>query len=58
MNTARLNHGKAWLDHWLATWRDLPALTNSHPMADAVIEPVDGRRVDEELPATPGEQVA
>jgi hypothetical protein len=58
MNTAPVNHGHAWLDHWLETGRDLSALTSSHPMTDAVIAPVDGRRVDEELPATPREQVA
>jgi 8-amino-7-oxononanoate synthase len=34
-----------WLDHWLETVRDLSALTQSHPMMDAVIDEIDGRMI-------------
>jgi 8-amino-7-oxononanoate synthase len=36
---------KPWLEHWLDTCRDLSALTESHPMMDAVIDEVDGRMI-------------
>jgi 8-amino-7-oxononanoate synthase len=34
-----------WLDRWIAANRDLAELERSHPMTDAVIEAVDGRRI-------------
>ena len=34
-----------WIDRWLAACRDLAELERSHPMTDAVIEAVDGRRI-------------
>jgi 8-amino-7-oxononanoate synthase len=36
---------KLWLEHWLHTVKDLSALTESHPMMDAVIEEIDGRMI-------------
>jgi 8-amino-7-oxononanoate synthase len=36
---------KPWLEHWLTTVADLSALTESHPMMDAVIDEVDGRMI-------------
>jgi 8-amino-7-oxononanoate synthase len=36
---------RPWLEQWLHTCRDLSALTESHPMMDAVIEEVDGRMI-------------
>lgn len=37
--------GRPWLDHWLETVGDLAALTNTHPMMDAVIDEIDGRMI-------------
>ena len=34
-----------WLDKWLATCADLASLQASHPMLDAVIDRIDGRRI-------------
>jgi len=34
-----------WLDRWMATVADLDRLRQSHPMLDAVIDEVDGRRI-------------
>jgi len=34
-----------WIDRWIAANRDLAELGRSHPMTDAVIEAVDGRRI-------------
>jgi 8-amino-7-oxononanoate synthase len=34
-----------WLDHWLETLQDIEALRAGHPMMDAVIEEIDGRRI-------------
>jgi 8-amino-7-oxononanoate synthase len=34
-----------WLDTWMDTIADLASLRRSHPMVDAVIEEVDGRRI-------------
>src|ERR687886_214410 len=34
-----------WIARWLAACRDLAELERSHPMTDAVIEAVDGRRI-------------
>ncbi len=34
-----------WLDRWMATVSDLNRLRQSHPMLDAVIDEVDGRRI-------------
>jgi 8-amino-7-oxononanoate synthase len=34
-----------WLDHWLETLQDIEALRAEHPMMDAVIEEIDGRRI-------------
>jgi 8-amino-7-oxononanoate synthase len=34
-----------WIDRWLATCRDLAELERSNPMADAVIDEVDGRMI-------------
>jgi 8-amino-7-oxononanoate synthase len=34
-----------WIDRWIAANRDLAELERSHPMTDAVIEAVDGRRI-------------
>jgi len=36
---------KLWLEHWLHTVKDLSALTETHPMMDAVIEEIDGRMI-------------
>jgi 8-amino-7-oxononanoate synthase len=36
---------RPWLEHWLETCRDLSALTESHPMMDAVIDEIDGRMI-------------
>ncbi|MGI8519207.1 MAG: aminotransferase class I/II-fold pyridoxal phosphate-dependent enzyme [Actinomycetota bacterium] len=35
----------SWLDRWLETVSDLARLKERHPMLDAVIEEVDGRRI-------------
>src|SRR5919204_2214499 len=34
-----------WIDRWIAANTDLAELERSHPMTDAVIEAVDGRRI-------------
>src|ERR687886_232058 len=34
-----------WIDRWISANRDLAELGRSHPMTDAVIEAVDGRRI-------------
>jgi 8-amino-7-oxononanoate synthase len=34
-----------WLQRWLATCADLARLSYSHPMVDAVIDEIDGRRI-------------
>src|SRR5256885_8986084 len=34
-----------WIDRWIAANRDLGELERSHPMTDAVIEAIDGRRI-------------
>ena len=34
-----------WIDRWIAANRDLAELGRSHPMTDAVIEAIDGRRI-------------
>ncbi len=34
-----------WLDRWMDTVADLARLKRSHPMVDAVIDEVDGRRI-------------
>src|SRR6195952_5728733 len=36
---------RPWLDHWLHTVKDLAALTETHPMMDAVIDEIDGRMI-------------
>src|SRR5512147_640932 len=36
---------RPWLEHWLETCRDLAELKDWHPMMDAVIDEVDGRRI-------------
>ena len=41
----RLSVDMPWIDRWLAACRDLAELERSHPMTDAVIEAVDGRRI-------------
>lgn len=38
-------NGRPWIDHWLETCRDLTTLTATHPMMDAVIDEIDGRRI-------------
>src|SRR5690348_776829 len=45
MDSPRPSHSQPWLDHWLETVRDLSALTESHPMMDAVIDEIDGRMI-------------
>src|SRR6201982_1105962 len=45
MHSPRPTHSQPWLDHWLETVRDLSALTESHPMMDAVIDEIDGRMI-------------
>src|SRR5215468_5063990 len=45
MDSPRPTHSQPWLDHWLETVRDLSALTESHPMMDAVIDEIDGRMI-------------
>jgi 8-amino-7-oxononanoate synthase len=37
--------GDSWLDRWIASVADLARLKRSHPMLDAVIDEVDGRRI-------------
>ena len=34
-----------WIDRWLAACGDLAELERSHPMTDAVIDAIDGRRI-------------
>jgi 8-amino-7-oxononanoate synthase len=34
-----------WIDRWIAANRELAELERSHPMTDAVIEAIDGRRI-------------
>src|SRR5438045_4412198 len=34
-----------WIDRWLRSCHDLAVLERSHPMTDAVIEAIDGRRI-------------
>src|ERR671936_444705 len=34
-----------WIDRWIAANRDLAELERSHPMTDAVIDQIDGRRI-------------
>src|SRR5919199_4820178 len=34
-----------WIERWIAANRDLAELERSHPMTDAVIDAVDGRRI-------------
>jgi len=34
-----------WIDRWLAACSDLAELERSHPMTDAVIDAIDGRRI-------------
>jgi 8-amino-7-oxononanoate synthase len=41
----RLPTAVPWIDRWIAANRDLAELERSHPMTDAVIEAVDGRRI-------------
>src|ERR687887_1023092 len=41
----RLSVDLPWIDRWIAANRDLAELERSHPMTDAVIEAVDGRRI-------------
>jgi len=36
---------RPWIEHWLDTVSDLSALTESHPMMDAVIDEIDGRMI-------------
>ena len=43
--TGRSRSGARWIDHWLETVRDIASLRAEHPMMDAVIEEVDGRRI-------------
>jgi 8-amino-7-oxononanoate synthase len=45
MESQRPSYAQPWLDHWLETVRDLSALTESHPMMDAVIDEIDGRMI-------------
>ena len=40
-----LRRRRPWLDRWLETCGDLPALQASHPMMDAVIDEIDGRMI-------------
>jgi len=44
-NGARRRAGDGWLERWMASVADLARLRSSHPMLDAVIEEVDGRRI-------------
>src|SRR5436305_10477316 len=41
----RLSVDVPWIDRWIAANRDLAELERSHPMTDAVIEAIDGRRI-------------
>src|SRR5437868_2133261 len=41
----RLPVAVPWIDRWIAANRDLAELERSHPMTDAVIEAIDGRRI-------------
>jgi 8-amino-7-oxononanoate synthase len=34
-----------WVDRWLSSVSDLAELSRSHPMSDAVVEQIDGRRI-------------
>jgi 8-amino-7-oxononanoate synthase len=42
---ALVSSRRPWLEHWLETCRDLSTLRATHPMMDAVIDEVDGRRI-------------
>src|SRR5438105_14563675 len=41
----RLSVDMPWIDRWIAANRELAELERSHPMTDAVIEAIDGRRI-------------
>src|SRR2546423_1458670 len=41
----RLSVDMPWIDRWLAACGDLAELERSHPMTDAVIDAIDGRRI-------------
>src|SRR2546429_5207872 len=41
----RLPVDMPWIDRWLAACGDLAELERSHPMTDAVIDAIDGRRI-------------
>src|SRR5438128_86319 len=41
----RLSVDMPWIDRWLAACSDLAELERSHPMTDAVIDAIDGRRI-------------
>ena len=43
--TLSRSSSRTWLEGWLESCADLTRLKDSHPMLDAVIEEVDGRRI-------------
>ena len=43
--TGRSGSGARWIDQWLETVQGIASLRAAHPMMDAVIEEVDGRRI-------------
>jgi 8-amino-7-oxononanoate synthase len=43
--TATTADTRPWIERWLETCGDLAALKHSHPMMDAVIDEIDGRRI-------------
>src|SRR5919199_801002 len=45
LRSVQRGEGSSWLDKWFQTCADLAALKASHPMLDAVIERIDGRRI-------------
>ena len=44
-HAGRSRSGARWIDQWLETVRDIASLRAEHPMMDAVIEEIDGRRI-------------
>ena len=45
MVTPHRRDSDRWLDRWVAAVSDLTRLANTHPMLDAVIDEIDGRRI-------------
>lgn len=41
----RRREGDSWLERWMETVADLARLKSSHPMLDAIIDEIDGRKI-------------